>query len=306
MPKQVSIFLNGVTIVDHAYIDDRGNIRGGSFNPGFVVTGEVDSTEKVVVDFSTVKKTIKRLLDERETGFDHKLWILEGYSQCDKEFDRDRIKINSPGLRLDIPRNAVKIFKKKQYLLAEIGRSFEDYLNQKIKAYHPSIKVSCYNSIEPYSLIMKPELLSYFTYCHGLKNSTSWGCQNNSHGHLSFISLLNNGKESKNSRLLNLQREISKELDRTIFLWKENVTSRNNEIVKMEYATRERGYFFAEYKTEHNKLAILDTETTIEFLTEYVCEKWNKELEYVGANAIALSEGLAKGGYANLNDKLQH
>jgi hypothetical protein len=31
----------------------------------------------VVIDFSTVKKTIKKVIDDPEKGFDHKLWWFE-------------------------------------------------------------------------------------------------------------------------------------------------------------------------------------------------------------------------------------
>ena len=75
-----TMFLSDVTVLDHAYIDDSGFIVGGSFHPCFNVSGEIDGTEQVVVDFSAIKKQIKALIDSKETGYDHKLWIIEGFS----------------------------------------------------------------------------------------------------------------------------------------------------------------------------------------------------------------------------------
>jgi hypothetical protein len=49
----------------------------------FALSLQIPSTEKVVVDFSTVKKSIKEIIDHKETGFDHKLWVIEGWSKCE-------------------------------------------------------------------------------------------------------------------------------------------------------------------------------------------------------------------------------
>ncbi|TBR56916.1 hypothetical protein B4U84_26075 [Westiellopsis prolifica IICB1] len=308
MLNEVSIFLSGVTVVDHAYIDNQGNIVGGSFNPGFLVTGKIDPVEKVVVDFSTIKKTIKGLLDERLTGFDHKLWILEGYSKCKKEFQEDRVSIQSASLQLNIPSNALKVFDANKYSIKEIELAFDQYLNQKLAVLYPGVKVKCFNTINSQQLIPSQYPVSYFTYCHGLKNSTSWGCQNNSHGHLSFISLLGEQTDKQqvgSTELFTLQKEIAKELDRTIFLWKDNLTLQKNDWVTIEYATEDRGYFLAEYCTKRNKLAFLNTETTVEFLANYVCYRWKNELNSTGATVVALSEGLSKGGYVDFRSQFK-
>ena len=53
-------FLTHVSCVDHAYIDNNGCVVGGSFHPNFIIGGTPDPVEKVVVDFSTVKKDVKQ------------------------------------------------------------------------------------------------------------------------------------------------------------------------------------------------------------------------------------------------------
>ncbi|NMG08309.1 hypothetical protein [Brasilonema sp. UFV-L1] len=307
MLNGVSIFLSNVTVVDHAFIDNQGNIVGGSFNPGFVVTGKIDPIEKVIVDFSTIKKTIKSLIDDKLTGFDHKLWILEGYSKCKKEFKEDRVNIQSVSLRLDIPSNAVKVFNAKEYSLKEVEFAFEQYLNQKITELYPSVSIKCFNTINFQQLVPTQKKVSYFTYCHGLRNSTSWGCQNNSHGHLSFISLLSHQVDKQhvgNSEIFKLEQEIAKELDRTIFIWKDTLVQQKSDWIRIEYTTKERGLFCAEYHTQKNKLAFLETETTVEFLANYVCQKWRDELNSSGADILFLSEGLSKGGYVDLKSRV--
>ena len=68
-----TMFFSQPTVIDHAYIDQEGRVVGGSFNPDFLVTGEIDPKEKVVIDFGTGKKQIKALIDHKEFGYDHKL-----------------------------------------------------------------------------------------------------------------------------------------------------------------------------------------------------------------------------------------
>ncbi|MBW4634607.1 MAG: hypothetical protein KME30_22670 [Iphinoe sp. HA4291-MV1] len=58
----------------------------------------------------------------------------------------------------------------------------------------------------------------------------------------------------------------------------------------MEYKTEERGYFLAEYYTKKNKLAFLETETTVEFLVNYVCRRWKDELNSAGADVVFLED----------------
>lgn len=108
MSNAATMFLSNLTILDHAILDERGNVVGGSFNPSFFVAGEIDPIEQVVVDFSTVKKEIKNIIDDRETGFDHKLWWIQGVSKGTTSTVNNRIIINTPTTMLDMPANAVR------------------------------------------------------------------------------------------------------------------------------------------------------------------------------------------------------
>jgi len=306
MVDKLTMFLSDLTVVDHAYIDDNGKIIGGSFNPGFLVTGEIDPVENVIVDFSTIKKSIKGKIDDPISGFDHKLWIIEGYSQCNYSFNEDRAHIDSQAIELDIPKDAVKIFSAKEYSIIEMGLAFANYLNDVLKAHHPGVKVRCFNNTKPHQLNIQNHPTSYFTYCHGLKNSTSRGCQNNSHGHLSFVALFPDediNHSCDNKKILQLQNDIAQELDATIFVWKENITKQEQNWIYMEYCSRDRGYFSAKYNTQQQKVVVLDNETTVEFLIEYVSNKWYKQLSDVEADVMMLSEGLTKGAYVDLSER---
>lgn len=324
------INLNNVTCVDHAYIDPNGNIVGGSFNPSFLIGGETDPVEKVVVDFSTVKKDVKHAIDDHKNsnaGFDHRLWIIEGYTQAYVEVDGEQVDISgktkyeidekalySPKVRIDIttphmvlslPGDAVRFFKAPNHSVEAIGTVFERYLEEKLTKLYPNIGlfVRCYNTTANHTLTDSANRGSYFTYVHGLKDSTSYGCQNNSHGHLSFIQLFDGDMgnlTTANPDLLLLQNKIASDLDKTIFIRKENIVGKSKTNANIAYTTK-RGLFTASYKKDQNKITVLDTETTIEFLADYVAETYADELSSARCTYLTVSEGLSKGAFVQID-----
>lgn len=296
---KATMHLNHVTVLDHAYVGRDGMIHGGSFHPSFLVEGDVDPVEKVVIDFSTVKKMVKAHIDDNEIGFDHKLWILDGHSNCEYLIEDDRIEVFSHRFKVNLPRNAVKIFHCDSYSTYQIGRALEAYVEAMMQATHPGIRITCYNSTTPH--VINDADVSMFTYVHGLKDSTSWGCQNNSHGHLSFVQVISDAISSNADELKAIEQRIANQLDGTIFINKENITENNGEWLTIEYETEARGKFLAMYQITATRMIILDTETTIEYLIEYVAERFKNELALCGAAAIMVSEGLAKGAYKKLS-----
>lgn len=304
-----TLFLSNLTVIDHAYIDRTGKIVGGSFNPTFLVTGEVTEDENVVVDFSRIKSDIKALIDSRENGFDHKLWLLNS-SACGVMYKQDRVRVVTDALILEVPSSAVVEIDTNHYGTSFIGKALEGYLNEHLKLIHgESISVKCLNSVDA-SLLYKDLPYSMFTYTHGLKNSTSWGCQNIAHGHLSFIQLIDELDEQLeytrenlddySDRLHSLRSKIAQDLDGTIFVMRENVVSESDDQISVAYLSRDRGEFFASYNKYKMQVEVLDTETTVEHLVEYVASRYHDQLKENKVKAIALSEGLTKGAYFNL------
>ena len=310
-----SIFLANLTVVDHAYIDRNGQVLGGSFNPSFLVSGETDNVEKVVVDFSTVKKDLKILIDHKVTGIDHKLWITRESSATltprEPEGETAMVLISTPCLKLDIPGDAVVVLDC-GYSIEAIGVYLGNYLTNALGAKYPSIKVTCLNSTKVHSLNSSLPV-STFSYVHGLKDSTSWGCQNNSHGHLSYLQLFpskehvreyENGRTSpsypEESGIDKLRRVIARDLDGTVFVRKENFKGIEDGMAVVGYSSRDRGTFHASYDVKTVKVKILESETTIEFLVEYVMQKYVEDFRRLGIHSFAISEGLTKGAYKEI------
>lgn len=325
MNKTSTMFLNDLTVVDHAYINVHGAVVGGSFHPCFLVTGEIDPVERVVVDFSTIKKRMKQMIDCDRLGFDHKCWIIEGLSTCGikvngelvKDFTKldsdfydfkSTVEIFTPSCSLKGPKDAFKFIPKlngcDNYSTSNAGKWFERYLNELFQPDH--ITIQCNNTTTAHTYWPQEQHpIVYFTYVHGLKDSTSWGCQNISHGHLSFMQLESDaGPEVEKSVL----REIAQEIDYSVFINSSNLYEPEIKVLDSSISIRyetSRGEFTSQYypSTDHMrrmKPTVLETETTIEFLVDYVVDKYGDKLRAIGATGIFVSEGLSKGAYAKL------
>lgn len=299
--RSSTLFLSEISCVDHAYIDSEGRIKGGSFLPSFLVSGPVTNTESVVVDFSTIKKDIKALIDARpaNTGFDHKLWIMEGFSKCNQtpDFDAGTIELETPYLNMTLPLDAVKFLSCGDYFVNNVGKALEIYLTTELRKIYPGVAVRCVNSDAAQTISKQQPHLGFFNYVHGLKNSTSWGCQNIAHGHRSFIQF--DHPLCSKAHEIALTNQLAMLLDDSIYIFKENIVKDKVRTLEIAYTT-ERGYFRAEYSKNLCKLVVLPTETTIEYLIEDLRIRGREQLSQIKAAGLYLSEGLSKGAYIPL------
>lgn len=318
-PEYSSMFLNNISVVDHAYIDNKGCIRGGSFNPNFIVSGKPDPTEKVVVDFSTIKKDIKKYIDQHiwdiyENGFDHKLWIIEDYSTYNsfeivetrttkrKGTNKQWALLKTPTIEISLPIDAIRFISKDdeneipKYDLNYIGKKFEQHVKKYLSQQYPNIEidVQCINTFDEHKTFSNAQSFT-FHYVHGLKDSTSYGCQNIAHGHRSFIHA-----DKANILGNTFLEEIAKELDNTVFIRAENIISTEEDWLTIGYKTPLRGKFHMKINTEAHKVIVLPTETTIEFIVNFIKTHYGeKNFKRGGISSLFVSEGLTKGSLVN-------
>lgn len=287
-----SMFLNNVTCVDHAYINDQGFLIGGSYSPKFKIIGEVDPHENVVVDFSTIKKDLKAIIDDHETGFDHKLIWINGISTGKISVDDQTISIITDHVEMRSPRNCVKIIDLPEQSEADISKCFSDFCLAGLLPKYPNINLEVEVELST-DFDSHPDInsdLVPFRYAHGLKNSTSYGCQNIAHGHLSFIGAsVESGSESQANALL---KTIAGYLDQVVFVWQDNIVDHGENYIITEYDC-ERGHMYL--KLIDHTVMVNSTETTIEHLTSSVAELWYDALKTSGINELFVSEGLSKG-----------
>lgn len=296
------------------------------------MTGPVDTLEEVVVDFGTIKREIKELIDGRK-GYDHKLWVLPDVgdesdmsswytsgpssSKLVAKFNiAGRTTVATPKIAIRCPENAVKVC---QYdSIPNLEKDIEAFLETNLNAEgnrNITVKVRLHtNPVLPYDRIMSDKMISWsnhinlwqylinFRYTHGLKNSTSWGCQNIAHGHESWLLFLD-GSNNVVPIDLPFKERIDSELHNHTFIWKDNIVFEDPYRIDIEYQTLGRGVFSMTLSKKDCLYQILDTETTVEHLVEWFCYHFKDEVQWMitkGATKVYMSEGLVKGSCFSL------
>lgn len=312
-----NIFFNEPTVIDHSFIAGDGGVYGGSVNPSFRVGGVVDPQENVVLDFSSGKKLIKELIDDNDNGFDHKCWIVRGVSNFDSVYDvvakqgigdwdylasgQDPDKILTVSTRrviITAPKSAFRFMLNEQGF-TNVYDAAETEMKLWLEHNMPGFGVGVSMHANPVPSTIKPYQL--FRYVHGLKKSTSWGCQNIAHGHLSYIDIdtPNDVDPEFKEQML---KAIARTLDNTIFISAENYT-RSEYFHEIRYNSQTRGEFSMELPVTRpfHKFVVLETETTIEHIIEYVAASFKTQLQSLKATRLYVSEGLSKGAVMDLN-----
>lgn len=285
-----SIFLNDLTVIDFSIINNQGQLVGGSATLNLEVTGPVDSHEGVVIDFSACKKQIKELIDG-EFGFDHKCWVptndpnITFTNTVDPVTNESHVALRHglTGLTISAHADAFS-FINDMSGCADI----RDFLNEHLAPYQVS-NVYLNTSIIPVPHCNTAS--SVFRYVHGLKYSSSYGCKNIVHGHKSYIS----GVCDTNNYDVNVANHvistIASSLDRVIFADAEDLKTNNAEYT-VSYTTEERGLMSMTFT---QKLIVLETQTTVEHLVEYIRAVFYDQLKAAGITELYVSEGLCKG-----------
>ena len=299
------LFLNNITVIDHGFIGQDGRQHGGSFHASFEVSGEVDANEQVVIDFSAVKKTIKAIVDDKETGFDHKVWVLPDWSDCFVTTEGDQVKIESSALELRGPANMLRVVEAAEYSADAVAAAFAKHVETELALAYPGVnpRVAC--KLTEVGFINSPDnFRAYFRYSHGLRNSSSWGCQNIAHGHLSWAEI----EHDENYRpdcsdcrqaMFAIEQILNNQWNDAVLIDKANIVEQGDDFVAIGY-TSSRGRFYAKYRAPYVKYKVLDTETTIENIVEAFARENAYWLERAHVSRLYISEGLAKGSVKEL------
>ncbi|WYW01650.1 hypothetical protein KoPa5_00018 [Pseudomonas phage vB_PpuM-KoPa-5] len=236
-----TMLLNNVTAIDVGFLTAQG-VFGASVRPSFLITGEMSEDEQVVVDFSTIKKSIKELIDHKELGIDHKTIVIGPAFPKPEDDDDFTVTMGGPvggSVRMTAPEDAFV------FLSERCPNALSEDWNTKGKLLSDCVVVDRHGGLvspERFVIPLVQELLSRelpklfptltdikvfyskdvtaplqpshirvgamfkgedhnpmmdtlvednirLTYSHGLPRSTSWGCQNILHGHVSVVTL---------------------------------------------------------------------------------------------------------------------
>lgn len=310
-----TLFLNKMTVIDHGYVDHAGRVIGGSYTPDIEVTGSVTDDEHVVVDFSTCKKDIKNAIDDYLDGWDHHLLIVNGYSQYAsfEQIAEDQWKLTTPACVLIAPRSMFKFIELDDASLERsvqnghpdmlgMGNALGIELTQKLNQIYPGICIDVFMSLFCfYSEYMEfgNSVTCNFQYVHGLAQSTSLGCQRHSHGHYSFVELVDFGDDRPKTEALLF--DIHRYLNNAVLIYKNNIVEEDQDTITIAYTSRAGKYFRATYNKDQNHIVVFDTETTIEHIVANVARVFNIGEKYPNIAELRISEGTQKGALIKFN-----
>lgn len=282
-----SIFLNDLTVIDYSMITPQGVIVGGAATLNLEISGPVEPHEGVVIDFSACKKQIKKLIDGFG-GFDHKCWVNLDDPNIVMDLGETfhQITHRSSGLHIKSERDAFA------YVSNDPTADIQEFLNSALAPYRVS-NVTLNTNIIPSPRINSTPVI--FRYVHGLKNSSSYGCKNIVHGHKSWIGAV--APEDNRSFVDQILRGIATDLDGCIFAHAEDIQSTDGGVYKIGYDTDERGQMSMSFT---QKLIVLETQTTVEHIVEYIRARYYDQLKFVGVTELFVSEGLCKGAKVTL------
>lgn len=281
-----SIYFNDLTVIDFSVINSEGQLVGGSATLNLEVAGPVDAQEGVVIDFSAGKKQIKELIDGYG-GFDHKCWV----------------NTNDPNMIIE--QNYVSGTVTVKHTLSGLSITAEEDAFAWISDYNGSTDIQTFlnDKMSPYvvsnvalntAVIPVPRCNTdthVFRYVHGLKYSTSYGCKNLVHGHKSYISAVVDESGDFYNRAGFTLAGIAKALDGTIFADAEDASA-DGLTYTVGYETAERGKMTMTFS---QKFIVLETQTTVEHLVEYIRARYYDQLKAAGIKELYVSEGLCKG-----------
>lgn len=298
-----TMWLGQVTTIDCAFIMEDGNVLGASYNPKFTVSGSIDNEEQVVEDFSSIKKKLKSQIDDKETGFDHKLIISNRSGIISTKLVGHTYVIKTKMFEIRVPDNGVRFIEEdlEKNSFDTFTIALEEYLNK----LNPTLKIKCFNTTDIEGMPgQNNRNVFYFSYTHGLKNSSSFGCQT-LHGHLSYLAVAS--VPISNDEVVEFGKTIKKVVDKfdnTMFIWSSNWDELSKTVT---YESKCRGTIQIKIISDDAKYQIIDTETTVENLTNFFVEQIKAEcltdgLDVNKISSIYVSEGLTKGAmYENTN-----
>lgn len=310
-----TIAINNLTQLDYAavfdsepqlrspYVFNSPRFSGGSYNVSILLTGETTEDEQVVLDFSTAKKLIKGLIDHKEIGLDHKLLMneqqqLKGYD-ANLGYDNDFWPMAAPSDAIHV----VPFKLDPQTIQAELQTYLSTWLTQKVAEMHDlpiQVEVILNEEFTVPSLDDNRPAVAKFRYTHGLPRSSSWGCRNLFHGHLSILALY--GYPPKyDDEAFELASRIAAWLHNCHLVEASHLQLSLGVVVYDSSECGERGYFsFESTDFGQNFIRVFDKATTIENITDSVLEHFKSELQEIGVTMLYVSEGLVKGAVAHV------
>ncbi|CAN0599603.1 unnamed protein product, partial [Ectocarpus sp. 12 AP-2014] len=275
------LFVDNLTVIDFAYLDPNRGLVGESWIADVVLGGELDE-QGMVFDFSNVKRTIKRVIDEL---VDHRLVVPRGYAGVAWTEEKpdtftwtltDGSRIVHRG-----PDEAVV------WLSAErvVPSAVAALLERELLAVLPG-------NVTDVQIHLREEVIEgcYYHYVHGLKKHLG-NCQRIAHGHRSPIRIDRNG-----------QRDYDLE-KRWATLWCDIYVGSEEDVSGRWVDEHGVAYVTFEYEANQGEFALtlpeqrvymMSTDTTVELIAAHMAGELKAEFPEDSIRVKAY-EGVGKG-----------
>ncbi|MGF2685092.1 6-carboxytetrahydropterin synthase [Marinobacter sp. DUT-3] len=279
------LFVDNLTVIDFAYLDPNRGLVGESWIADVVLGGELDE-QGMVFDFSNVKRTIKRVIDER---VDHRLVVPRGYdglAWTEEEPDTFTWTLTD-GSRIvhRSPDEAVVWLSSERVLPSAVAALLERELMAVLPGNVTNVEVHLREDV-----IEGP----YYHYVHGLKKHLG-NCQRIAHGHRSPIRIDRNGHRDY---------ELEK---RWATLWRDIYVGSEEDVTQRWVAEDGVTYVTFEYEANQGEFALtlperrvymLATDTTVELIAAHMADQLKAEFPEESIRVKAY-EGVGKGAIAS-------
>ncbi|QBL09379.1 hypothetical protein E0Z06_07600 [Rheinheimera sp. D18] len=281
------LFVRDLTVIDFSYLCEKRGMLGESYIVDVELHGGLDQTS-MVLDFSHVKKLIKRTIDEL---VDHKLVLPEQSAALSLSvIDQTHI------LRFNSQRGLIQMAAPAQASVAIATtaineHSITEFLQQVLKPLLP-------DNIDQVIFTLRPENSTsfYYHYSHGLKKHDG-NCQRIAHGHRSTIQIYTDGMLAPR-----LNKYWSERWQDIYLATAEDVCDAaamqhlraGNDDYSFRYQAAQ-GWFELTMPKAHCEIVSCDT--TVECLADYIATEL-KLLDQTKQYKVVAYEGVGKGAIA--------
>lgn len=275
------LFVKNITVIDFSYLCPQRGLLGESWQVDIYLIGSLDE-QSMVLDFSDVKKTLKKLIDDE---FDHKLLIPNQYRFSNIEQEHDSLRIiftmlNGLNIVHKAPPSAYCLLDVEAITCENLGKAIEKRLQEILPKNVDDIKLSIY-----------PETINgpYYHYSHGLKRHQG-NCQRIAHGHRSKIEIFENNKHCPELEL------------EWATLWKDIYIGTREDLIEEQTIESNRYFLFGYSACQGNfeitlpvsQCYLIDTDSTVENLAEHIASKLKNQYPDRQLTIYAY-EGIGKG-----------
>ncbi|MET3059749.1 6-carboxytetrahydropterin synthase [Serratia marcescens] len=285
----LKLFINRLAVIDFSILDEDVGLIGSSLTVNVHVDGELNQ-ESIIMDFSVIKETIRRVIDDL---VDHVLIV---------PVRNERVQVRSSEKNIHVslvqPDGLLRCFISGHwgaFLLLPLKtvtvRDLEELIEGVVLAELP-------DEVKSVKIYLEPEMIegARYHYSHGLKKHNG-NCQRIAHGHRSAIHIYVDGKRSQK-----LEKYWAERWNNTYLVTEEDLVSVEQlssyaaslwhpELIASAYHSSQGRFELLTLKEDTD---ILPGDTTVESLALYIHSVLRAQLPGVMLEVHAF-EGIDKG-----------